>query len=443
LRLKQLAAKVKIPTNDNEVKIRLRELGKPIILFGEKAPDRRERLRQEVLDKTLADGRPPTFRRLNINKSETVKEGDEFFSEGTNELRQIREEIAKYSIPRAAYRLEVSKKKFMDLDRIQDSMDHANYLETCKGYEFISSQFADDRGCARGALSHCNSYFGVAGWSGDCNILDTKTLKHLTQLKGHSDRVNSISFHPEALTEVPEVGPCIGTASSDGLVKLWSLKLDWETQKSANFKGHEDRVNSVDFHPMGKVIASASHDKTWRLWDIETKRELLVQEGHIYPVYTISFQKDGALLATGDLSGIGLVWDLRTGKCILPLEGHVKQIRCLKFSNNCYQLVSGSDDNSLKVWDLRRKGCIYTVPAHNQAISDVCFEKDSRFVISCSYDSSFKIWNNRDWSIVKSFSSSTEGKLTSISITKDNKNILTTSLDRTVKLWSLKNNVTG
>jgi U4/U6 small nuclear ribonucleoprotein PRP4 len=440
-KLKKLSRSVPIPTNDNDVKIRLRELGKPIILFGEKNSDRRERLKKEVLAFILKEGKVPVFKKLDRkSKQETIDENEIFYTEGPIDLKNIRMEIAQYSIPRATYRLEVSKKKFMEMDRIQDSIDYENFLENHKNFEFISSQLGDERGCAKGSLSKDDSLFGVAGWSGNCSIFETKTLKQLTTLKGHTDKVNHISFHPEALVNIPEIGPNVATASSDGLIKLWTLKLGWETQKSANFKGHEDRVNSVDFHPMGKVLASTSHDKTWRLWDLETKKELLLQEGHISPVYPLSFQKDGALLATGDLSGIGLVWDLRTGKCIMPLEGHVKQITCLKFSNNCYQIVSGSDDNTMKIWDLRRRGCIYTIPAHNQAVSDVCFESlDSRFVISCSYDSSFKMWNNRDWSIVQSFTSSTEGKLTSISITNDNKSILTTSLDRTIKLWELKN----
>jgi U4/U6 small nuclear ribonucleoprotein PRP4 len=82
-------------------------------------------------------------------------------------------------------------------------------------------------------------------------------------------------------------------------------------------KAHEDTVNAVEFHPMGLHIASGSHDRTWRLWDIENKKELLTQEGHAGPIYSLAFQQDGSLLASGDLHGIGLVWDLRSGKNIL------------------------------------------------------------------------------------------------------------------------------
>lgn len=55
-------------------------------------------------------------------------------------------------------------------------------------------------------------------------------------------------------------------------------------------------MNNIEFHPMGRVLASTSHDKTWRLWDIETRKELLLQEGHSAQVYALSFQQDGALL---------------------------------------------------------------------------------------------------------------------------------------------------
>jgi U4/U6 small nuclear ribonucleoprotein PRP4 len=44
---------------------------------------------------------------------------------------------------------------------------------------------------------------------------------------------------------------------------------------------------------------SASFDGTWRLWDITTQKELLLQEGHSKEVYAVQFQDDGALSASG------------------------------------------------------------------------------------------------------------------------------------------------
>ena len=87
---------------------------------------------------------------------------------------------------------------------------------------------------------------------------------------------------------------------------------------------------------MGLHLASGSSDRTWRLWDIEKKKELLVQEGHSASVFAMDFQSDGSLCCTGDLHGTGLVWDLRSGKNILQFPAHVKQVISVCFLPNGY-----------------------------------------------------------------------------------------------------------
>lgn len=64
-------------------------------------------------------------------------------------------------------------------------------------------------------------------------------------------------------------------------------------------KGHANRIARVAFHPSGKYVASASFDTTWRLWDVATAKELLLQEGHSKEVFSVEFQDDGALCASG------------------------------------------------------------------------------------------------------------------------------------------------
>lgn len=67
----------------------------------------------------------------------------------------------------------------------------------------------------------------------------------------------------------------------------------------ATLRGHVRRVARINFHPSGRYLGSASFDGTWRLWDVNTTQELLLQEGHSKEVYAISFQCDGSLVATG------------------------------------------------------------------------------------------------------------------------------------------------
>jgi len=131
--------------------------------------------------------------------------------------------------------------------------------------------------------------FATSGWSGVAKIWGIPDCELRTELRGHTDRINSIKFHPFSTVHLPEDGPNVATASADGKVRVWSLNPEFEFQRSIVLDGHEDIVNYVDFHPLGKHIASTSNDKTWRFWDLEYKKEILTQEGHAGEVYPLSF----------------------------------------------------------------------------------------------------------------------------------------------------------
>lgn len=187
-----------------------------------------------------------------------------FYTEGSQELKECRMKMLQYSIQRASYRLSESKPQ-PDVQQIANDVGP---------YKVTLSQFADNRCVSRGCLSPDETLFATSGWSGDCKVWGVPDCQLRTELKGHSDRVVNIRFHPMT-GKIAADGPNIATASADKTVRLWSLNPEYEFQKCLTLEAHEDTVNSVEFHPMGLHIASGSHDRTWRLWDIETKKELL------------------------------------------------------------------------------------------------------------------------------------------------------------------------
>lgn len=69
--------------------------------------------------------------------------------------------------------------------------------------------------------------------------------------------------------------------------------------------GHTDRLARVAWHPGGRLLATASFDATWRLWDAATSACLLEQEGHSRSVYAVAFHQDGALVASAGLDALG------------------------------------------------------------------------------------------------------------------------------------------
>ena len=63
-------------------------------------------------------------------------------------------------------------------------------------------------------------------------------------------------------------------------------------------RGHEGYVSPAAFSPDGSRIVTASTDKTARIWDIATSREIAVLLGHSYHVQSAAFSADGSRIVT-------------------------------------------------------------------------------------------------------------------------------------------------
>ena len=63
-------------------------------------------------------------------------------------------------------------------------------------------------------------------------------------------------------------------------------------------KGHQDQVLRVAFDPKGEILASASADKTLKLWDVQSGKLLRTLEGHTEEVWGVAFAPQGGMLAS-------------------------------------------------------------------------------------------------------------------------------------------------
>ena len=213
-------------------------------------------------------------------------------------------------------------------------------------------------------------------------------------------------------------------------------------------------------HPSGKYVASASHDMTWRLWDLTTTTELQLQEGHSREVHALGFNSDGSLLASGGMDSVARVWDIRTGRMAMFLDSHIQPVHTLDWGCDGYRVLTGSMDGYIKCWDLRMIKETASIGAHSGGVNDLRWfrgndgpshssfppehpekegefvpKKAGTFVVSVGFDKMVKIWSADDWALVRGMSGHSSN-ITGVDVDSEGKWIVSCGRDRTVKLWA-------
>lgn len=493
---KSRAFSIDVPTLPNDVRKALREMGQPVRLFGENLANVRDRLRMAMARKLVMEERgigQEGIGQVDQTKGPAPAEEEEEkitkYSRASVELVRAREKFSIYSLERARdrlnqermYRTQWQRKRARlttlkqpkdDLKDESDCVDATRIDDDCmKLYKTIKrmgaegSQYGDPRPLSCIATStygiQGNPIVATGSWSGAIKLWDP-SLNCVSEVPlAHEDRIMGMALHPS--TDVPNTSELLmATSSIDLTGKLWKIRSanqmeesgenedevekasPYDIQEVAHLKGHASRLCKVAFHPQGDHVVTTSFDHTWRMWDVETGSELLLQDGHSREVYGVGFHPDGSLCSTTDYGGVVHLWDLRTGKSVHHFLGHAKRVLCSEFSPNGFQLATAGDDGTLKIWDLRKRRQFASLPAHSRLVTQLRFEQrpahsgdgcgvgGGEYLVSSSFDATAKVWSTRDWKMLATLRGH-EGKVMGTGILKDG--IVTCGFDKTLKLW--------
>ncbi|KAL9568837.1 hypothetical protein ACKAV7_007054 [Fusarium commune] len=279
--------------------------------------------------------------------------------------------------------------------------------------------FAPNQSIMRQTFKHY-----LPGWISLLPKVDSNWDAVLQTLEGHTNWVSSVVFSND--------GTLIASGSHDKTVKIWNIATGKEEQ---TLKGHTNSVSSVVFSNNGKLIASGSYDNTVKIWNIATGKEEQTLKGHINWVSSVVFSNDSKLIASGSYDKTIKVWNVATGKEEQTLEGHINWVSSVVFSNDSKLIASGSGDRTVKIWNMATGEEERTLEGHAGSVTSVMFSNNSKLIASGSYDETVKIWNVATGEEERTLEGHTS-LVTSVVFSKDSKLVISGSFDMTVKIWN-------
>ena len=221
------------------------------------------------------------------------------------------------------------------------------------------------------------------------------------------------SSHPPAF---------IITGSQDQTIKKWEISRQPQKQKSGTRavftrKAHDKDINALDVHHSSGLFASASQDKTVKIWDAAEGEVQGILRGHKRGVWSVAFSPHDLPAMKGDdgpesssrgvlLTASGdktiKLWSMTSYACLRTFEGHsntVLKVVWMKMpvedkKKRFVHFASAGADGLVKIWDANSGETECTLDNHEDRVWSLALDRETNTLASGSSDSTVTFWSD-------------------------------------------------
>jgi WD40 repeat protein len=195
------------------------------------------------------------------------------------------------------------------------------------------------------AFSPDGKWCAYSGPAGTIKILDAESGAERRSIAAFADPVHNLACGPD--------GSRLAGVDEKGWVKVWDTATGRETMA---VQVRDMYIIRIRFSPDGKRLALVGNHGKYRsgearILDLASGREMAPLRGHTILVTDVAFSPDGQRVATASSDRTVRVWDPITGQEILTLRGHTEGVCSVRFLSDGHRIASASRDLKMRVWD--------------------------------------------------------------------------------------------
>ncbi len=250
---------------------------------------------------------------------------------------------------------------------------------------------------------HPSGTFVAVGSHGRVAAFDVSTGAMPGAVTDLPGRVTALAFDPAGKL----LAVACGEPGKAGLVRLLRPSPDCATfvTVAEAARAHADSVYGLAFSPDGRTLATAGYDRVIHLWSVPAAKAdappaaletpVRTLKDHSDTVYALAWSPDGALLASASADRTVKVWDAAAGTRLYTLGDPTDWVYALGWSPDGTRLVAGGVDRSIRVWAAGRDGgtLLRSAFAHDKAVLRVAYGPDGKTLFSVGEDRVIKAWD--------------------------------------------------